>query len=78
MQELNVQPSYQESTCQTTLLAELIASMTASILSEEETETERKKCNLNLIIHNCSEPSSTDLLARKKEDIKNISKLLNE
>jgi len=76
MQQLNVQPSDQESTCQTTLSAESITSMTASILSEEEKLKE--KCKLNLIMHNYPEPSSTDPLARKKKDIENISKLLNE
>jgi len=30
---------------------------------------------LNLIMHNYPEPSSTDPLARKKEDIENISNL---
>ena len=69
MQELSVQPSNQESTCQTTLSTESIASMTVSILSEEK---QKEKCKLNLIIH---EPS---LLARKKEGIENINKLLNE
>ena len=47
--------------------------MTASILSEEDKQEE-----LNLIIQNYSEPSSTDPQARKKEDIENISKLLKE
>ena len=69
MQELSVQPSNQESTCQTTLSTESIASMTVSILSEEK---QKEKCKLNLIIH---KPS---LLARKKEGIEKISKLLNE
>ena len=50
--------------------------MTASILSEEDKQEEKWK--LNLIIHNYSEPSSTDPRARKKEDIENISKLLKE
>jgi len=43
MQELNVQPSNQEAirTCQAILLAKSIASMTASILSEEENQKEK-------------------------------------
>jgi len=49
--------------------------MTASILSEEEKQKE--KCKLILIIHNYPASSSTDPLARKKEDISKINYLMN-
>ena len=64
MQELNVQPSNQESICQTTLSAESIASMTASIFSGEEP---KEKCKLNLIIHNYPEPCIINSTTSKKE-----------
>ena len=73
MQELNVQPSNQEFTCQTTFSAEPIASLTASILSEEEKQKEKRTFYTNI-----PNPSSTDPLTRKKEDIENISALLND
>ena len=49
--------------------------MTESIVSEEK---EKEKWKLNLILHNYPEPTSTDSQARKKEDIENISTLLNQ
>ena len=54
---------------------ESIASMTASIVSEEKKKEKRK---LNLIIHNYPEPTLADSQARKKEDSENISILLNK
>jgi len=70
----NQSPS-QEFPCQIPLSVKSIASMTASIISEEK---EKEKCKLNLIIHNYPESTSTDSQARKKEDIQNISILLNK
>ena len=81
MQDLNDemaaedQSPRQEFPCQSPLSVESIASMTASIVSEEK---EREKRKLNLIIHNYPEPTSTDYQARKKEDIEYISILLNK
>ena len=69
------QPLNQESPCQTPLSVESIASMTASIVSEEK---EKEKRKLNLIVHNYPEPMSTDPQARKKKDIENIRTLLNQ
>jgi len=57
------------------LSVESIASMTASIVSEEK---ERDKRKMNLIIHNYPEPTSSEPQVRKKEDIENISTLLNK
>ena len=61
----------QESPCHSPLSVKSIASKTASIISKE-------KHKLNLIIYNYPEPTPTDSRARKKEDIENISILLNK
>ena len=65
-------PLSQESS---SLSVESIASMTASIFSEEKEKDKRK---MNLIVHNYPEPTSSEAQARKKEDIENISTLLNQ
>jgi len=57
------------------LSVESIALMTASIVSEEK---EREKRKMNFIVHNYPDPSATEPEARKKEDIENISTLLNQ
>jgi len=57
------------------LSAESMASMTAYTVSEEK---EKEKQKSNLTVHNYPEPTSADSQARKKEDIENISTLLNQ
>ena len=69
------QPLSQESPCQTSLSVESITLITASIVAEAK---EKEKLKLNLIVHNYPEPSSTDSQARNKENIKNITTLLNQ
>jgi len=55
------------------LSAESIATMTASLMSEEK---EKEKRKLNVIIHNFPESTLEDAQARKQDDIKNINSLL--
>ena len=57
------------------LSVESIASMAASIVSEEK---EKEKRKMNIIVHNYPEPSASEPQARKKEDIESISKLLHQ
>ena len=65
----------QVSSNQSELSVESIATMTASLMSEEK---EKEKRKLNIIIHNLPESTLEDAQARKQEDIKNINSLLTK
>ena len=67
--------SKQDSPSQHPLSAESIASMTASILSED---TEKEKRKLNLIIHNIPESTLTEAQGRKQDDIQKVTSLLTQ
>ena len=67
--------SEQESPDQSPLSVESIASMTASILSEDK---EKEKRKLNLIIYNVSESTHTEAQDRKQDDIQRVTSLLAE
>ena len=58
-----------------TISSESIASLTASLVAEQK---ERKKRELNLILHNISEPNTVDSSTRKQEDISQVNSILDE
>ena len=57
------------------LSVESIATMTASLMSEEK---EKEKRKLNIIIHNLPESTVEEAQARKQDDLKNINSLLTK
>ena len=55
-------------------ISESVASLTASLVTEQK---EREKRELNLVLHNVPEPTTTDNSARKEEDITQVNSILS-
>ena len=57
-----------------TISSESVAPLTASLVTEQK---EREKRELNLVLHNVPEPTTTDNSARKEEDITQVNSIFS-
>ena len=55
-------------------ISDSVAPLTASLVTEQK---EREKRELNLVLHNVPEPTTTDNSARKEEDITQVNSILS-